>query len=335
MDSVVSTPRLPFELRQMIWKHYELSEEPMTHIITSTGVISRGLPKVYGSRVISLPMPDADHMSTVRSLVRVNREVRAAVLRNREVYCFSRSINEMACVYGWKSQSIHERGPTCRLSKYSSLFVNWESDLFYFPYAHDPKDPQSLVQDPRFQANAQHVAFDAVFELSGLKGLLTTGPGTSYKNQNVDSLRSYTQSLAAVRSIRLAIPSDTIKSIDALRCNAIERRQRMKDVKSGQYGFSSPLDASAQFHSSSPLSDPFVRFCQRLETDVARSAGDKIFAFWPSLEGQRSRADGTEPEPTCPRHIEVRVVVDHLGEWDYEFQGYNRATNSAAPPRLV
>jgi hypothetical protein len=351
MEEVRSPPMLPVELREMIWKHYALSTEPMTHIVSRTPTYMKS--SANGCRLVSLPMPDAVDMRTIRNLVQVSREVRFAVLNKRKVFQFARPLEEMACVYGWKSKSIHD-GRTCRTWGYSSVFVDWEKDLFYFPYSLDlhestaepvenPRhlpleDPRHLMQDPNFRANAQHVAFDGIFTHKWLSHFrMGVRPSKRDFQRFIDLngglMREYSRSLPSLRSVRLVVGSEDIMDMNSTSMVTAARRYSMKKVGRDQHGFCDPPTASAVIkHPNCP--QVFSDFCRDLKDAVEKSMDTSPHIHEARVPGETGGADeaksGASNEP-----IDFRIMVDHLGEWDYEFRGYNRATNLRAPPRFV
>ncbi|KAI0021972.1 hypothetical protein F4780DRAFT_736305 [Xylariomycetidae sp. FL0641] len=117
MTEGTNTPRLPTELRLMVWNLYALPRGPVTHVFELN---------LHGhlSSVDTGCLPDPDAFDVIRNLMQVNQEARHEVLQGRELV---KPVNpsqwplkiwfpsDGSTPPGWLSQGY--------------MFVNWELDL--------------------------------------------------------------------------------------------------------------------------------------------------------------------------------------------------------------
>ncbi|ETS78668.1 hypothetical protein PFICI_08521 [Pestalotiopsis fici W106-1] len=110
----------------------------------------------------------------------------------------------------------------------------------------------------------------------------------------------------------------------------------MTAIKSDPYGFCDPRDAGEVFLDADEH-QIFTDYCRRMEIEMSRDMS--AFAnqsFIPARDtAEQNMTHEANAEQRSTGVVELSTVVDHLGGWEDEFQGYNRATNSAAPPRVL
>ncbi|KAF7517919.1 hypothetical protein G7054_g13645 [Neopestalotiopsis clavispora] len=347
MEQVTSTPRLPVELRAMIWNElrpllwnwYEVASKPALHVITPKEV---GMTPNICYRAISLPTPGVDDDKIMRNLIQVNRELRYTMLNGREVFQFSRPVKDIASFYPWDTYQRHEPIPTRPFARYSSLIVDWERDVFYFPFLHDNKDLNPVLQDPKFQAKVRHIAFNGLFP----RGMLSQYRATMESDfidpreadavtRNSEILSTQTRSLTALQTIRL-VHGLMVQDEQIPRWMPWRRLMTYQGLRADQYGFCNATDVSIGYAlgersgaiaiNLNPMGPvpvngpPYVHAYYHLETDISSS----MLHAKPVIP---ARVGHTGSGATASNAIKLGIVLDHLGEWDFEYQFYRRNPN--------
>ncbi|KAI0125104.1 hypothetical protein BJ170DRAFT_685972 [Xylariales sp. AK1849] len=294
-------PRLPKELRLMIWEQYEIPRTPMVHVISIS-------TEPYGYRLTSFDMLDPQKVPTTRSLLQVNHEARAAVLKTREVFRPRQQPFPVLCAYGMRWPRPY--GFTVRKLVYPNFFVDWERDLFYFKFIMSGVLPP-LLQESSFTAKVQSIAFDLVpFACRSIlmRTYLRSGSIPWKKGQKYP--KSYAPTLPALLNMKFVVPAETFLYASGLGPMTKNHRDAVLEMKTAEYGFSPTKDA----------------------TDCVRSDGKPLFktpgSSLPQIFRSFETLAHTELKELCNgRSIETEVVMDHLGYDSVPFGGYSRLNN--------
>ncbi|KAI1076881.1 hypothetical protein F5B20DRAFT_593678 [Whalleya microplaca] len=297
-------PQMPLELRRMVWECYKLPRHQMLHVISQN-------PGDNGSwQLVTLGVKEhfinPEDLPTIRSLLRVNMEASEAVLDRRTVFPFDPHHGDMAACYGMLSPD----GVVQRIEM-RCAFVNFDQDLFYMT-CDDPCANMPLWKSQSFVDGVRSIGFNirAIF--------LPGAPINALKN---------------LYSLYLIIPrADLRKELNRRFEMTPEFRTKMlaKTSDPTTFGFSPPVDDLTQYQGNMIEHGNGGQICQFTEDLIKQS-----------IEGVRNLAvslvsicletpEDAHPITQCDKCwtlCDTQMVIDHLGYWDFAFQGYNKLSN--------
>ncbi|KAI0856023.1 hypothetical protein F4860DRAFT_529535 [Xylaria cubensis] len=338
--------RLPCELRQKVWAQYALPRGPMIHSISySRNQIDKFLLcsfRVDCDGVDPYSRINVYHLSTTRALMQVNYEARKTVLVGRQLQrvVSSDRISIQTFHGGSRLQdylfNIIRWGPY-RPSHgiyHKFFFVNWDIDLFYFRSGvHNHMD--TILEESCLQ-KMQRMAV----EIRGPKvksgGLYAPSYTTFFDPWKSTGSPIDRRLLASVKVISLVLSYKAARKI--YQHHLIEQHNRESDTEpSGDIeeykevtgiGFEPSQIGECNYEKWArciPREDKygFIDHSHFFNRPLTRLAlpGDvwetPLISFEDWIDELISKTEGDARENFCGRPVDVRMVVDIDGRFDY------------------
>ncbi|KAI1409951.1 hypothetical protein F5Y13DRAFT_202575 [Hypoxylon sp. FL1857] len=137
-------PRLPTEIRFMVWECFALSKAPTLHIChhwSNYEGYSKSIERGYVRQISPRPF-EFMHFTTARSLMQVNREARYRILKTLQL---------------WRLPTY---GGTGTPDETKVLFIDWEKDVLWYPPPPPFAPPQPLLYQAILKRHIKNIAFD-------------------------------------------------------------------------------------------------------------------------------------------------------------------------------